>query len=60
MKPTFPLLALLALPAFLQAAPDKSAGSIAAPDSNVIARVGGLDVKLDEVKTALAKLDPRE
>ena len=61
MKPTFPLLALLALPAFLQAAPDKpSAGSIAAPDSNVIARVGGLDVKLDEVKTALSKLDPRE
>ena len=61
MKPTFPLLVLFALPAFALAAPDKpAAGSIAAADSNVIARVGELDVKLDEVKTALAKLDQRE
>lgn len=61
MKTTSPLLVLLALPCFLQAAPDKpAAGSIAAADSNVIARVGDLDVKLDEVKSALAKLDPRE
>ncbi|MDB6069407.1 MAG: peptidyl-prolyl cis-trans isomerase [Verrucomicrobiales bacterium] len=43
------------------AAPDKPVpGSIAAPDTNVVARVGELDVKLDEVKAALAKLDPRE
>ena len=59
-SPLLPIL-LSALPAFLQAAPDKTtAGSIAAADSNVIARVGNLDVKLDEVKTALSKLDQRE
>ena len=62
MKTTLPLVLLLTLPSLLQAAPDKStAGSIAAADSNnVIARVGNLDVKLEEVKTALAKLDQRE
>ena len=62
MKTTLPLVLLLTLPSLVQAAPDKStAGSIAAADSNnVIARVGNLDVKLEEVKTALAKLDQRE
>lgn len=61
MKTTFPLLLLLAVPAFAQTPSAKTAaGSIAAPASDVIARVGDLDVKLDEVKTALAKLDPRE
>ncbi|MDB6134110.1 MAG: peptidyl-prolyl cis-trans isomerase [Verrucomicrobiales bacterium] len=64
MKSLFPTLLLLSLPALLTAAPapDKSnAGSIATADSKeVIARVGGLDVKLDEVKTAIAKLDQRE
>ena len=61
MKSPLPLILLFALPAFLQAAPDKTtAGSIAAADSNVIARVGNLDVKLDEVKSALSKLDQRE
>ena len=61
MKSPLPLVLLIALPALLQGAPDKpAAGSIAAPASDVIARVGALDVKLDEVKTALAKLDPRE
>ncbi|MES2706615.1 MAG: peptidylprolyl isomerase [Verrucomicrobiota bacterium] len=68
MKSHFLPLFLLAFPALLQAAPDKasaaeksSAGSITTPDSkDVIARVGALDVKLDEVKTAIAKLDPRE
>ncbi len=48
-------------PAFAQTPAGKAAaGSIAAPASDVIARVGDLDVKLDEVKAALAKLDPRE
>ena len=62
MKTTLPLVLLLTLPSLVQAAPDKStAGSIAAAESNnVIARVGNLDVKLEEVKTALAKLDQRE
>ena len=66
MKSTAPLFIFLALPAFLQAAPDKpaadkpAAGSIAAPATDVIARVGSIDVKLDEVKTAIAKLDQRE
>jgi parvulin-like peptidyl-prolyl isomerase len=61
MKTTLPLVLLLALPAFAQTPAAKpAAGSIATPPSDVIARVGNLDVKLDEVKTALAKLDPRE
>lgn len=62
MKPTIFSILLLALPAALRAAPsDKpQAGSIASPDSNVIARVGAVDVKLEEVKAALARLDPRE
>lgn len=61
MKITTPLLIFLTLPSFLQGAPGKpAAGSIEAPASDVIARVGDLDVKLDEVKSALAKLDPRE
>jgi len=66
MKSIAPLFLFLALPAFLQAAPDKlaadkpAAGSIAAPATDVIARVGSIDVKLDEVKTAIAKLDQRE
>ena len=62
MKLTTPLTFLFcALPLVLPAAPDKpAAGSIAAPASDVIARVGDLDVKLDEVKSALSKLDPRE
>ncbi len=61
MKTTTALVLLCSLPALLQAAPDKpAAGSIAAADSNVVARVGDIDVKLDEVKTALARLDPKE
>ncbi|RYD31966.1 MAG: peptidylprolyl isomerase [Verrucomicrobiaceae bacterium] len=64
MKSLLPTLLILSLPALLTAAPapDKSsAGSIATADSKeVIARVGALDVKLDEVKTAIAKLDQRE
>lgn len=62
MKKKLPFVILLALPSLGLAAPaDKTpAGSIAAADSNVIARVGDLDVKLDEVKAALAKLDQRE
>lgn len=54
------ILALTVFPAVLTAAPDKTPGSITAADSNVIARVGDLDVKLEEVKTALAKLDQKE
>ena len=62
LTPFLPLAALVfAAPALLLAAPEKpSAGSIAAADSNVIARVGDLDVKVDEVKAALAKLSDRE
>ncbi len=61
MKTPRPLVILCAFSGLLQAAPDKpAAGSIAAAPTDVIARVGGLDVKLDEVKSALAKLDPRE
>ena len=61
MKTTLPLLLLLALPASAQSPAAKTAaGSIAAADNNVIARVGDLDVKLDDVKSALAKLDQRE
>jgi len=66
MKSIAPLFLFLALHAFLQTAPDKpaadkpAAGSIAAPATDVIARVGSIDVKLDEVKTAIAKLDQRE
>lgn len=45
-----------------QAAPEgkPAAGSIAAPESDVVARVGTMDVKLDEVKGALSKLSERE
>ncbi len=63
MKPflVLPFLLLTAAHAAAQTpAARPAAGSIAAPDNNVIARVGDLDVKLDEVKSALAKLDPRE
>lgn len=43
------------------AAPAKPAsGSITNGDSAVVARVGELDVKLDEVQRALEKLSPRE
>src|SRR5690606_797979 len=60
-KTTYPILFLLAIPALLTGAPVKTApGSITAGDPDIIAQVGGLDVKLDEVKTALARLDPRE
>lgn len=61
MKITLPLVLLFTASAFAQAPAGKpAAGSIGAPASDVIARVGDLDVKLDEVKSALAKLDQRE
>ena len=61
MNKLLPIIASLALPVFLQAAPDKPApGSITTPATDIIARVGNIDVKLDEVKVAIAKLDQRE